>query len=552
MSDTVQPFSTPAQWQTAYQRNDPRTHGFYASACYQWPDDRISEPFTGDEINSWKEWLKDHGARDEQLRTLDKLSEKETRVVITGQQAGAGLGPLYVLYKAFAAIHWARSYEEEKGVACIPLFWVASDDHDLEEVSSVTWLDENSELMTLPLVEDDNEDHQSVFEHELDTAQQNRLFELLNDFVPDKSTQKELFQLIQKSFNDTYRNFESHFVALFCRLLLPLGIIPVAPRLNFMRERSKQVIAREIEQPLKSTESVLRAGEKIQELGVTPLLHRHGNEINFFYHLGKKRCKVVYQNETFEVIDPVSGDVAQEFTKKEFLEELEINPEAFSPNAMLRPIVQDAILPAVAYIGGPGEILYHAQLGELYAQFEVPRPALFPRPNLMLLDTPVVRSMKKLDIDTKDLLKGGVSGLDERLDNLVKELDVYKAFEGKRTNLEGSLEELRKMIEDTSNDTAVRRTLEKLSRYLTRGGEMLEGYLRSDLANRDDTIQRHGTRLKNSLFPNGTPQERTLTSALFLLLAHEEISLRSLQESIDYTHSGYQAIELASGTRTTV
>jgi len=144
---------TPEAWVARWASGDSACSRFFEDAPYSLDggarrrDASKWQPFSPSEIDEWKLWLRAHGAGAEVLARVDAFAQPDALCVAGGQQAGFALGPLLVLTKALSIAEWARRVEVQSGRACVPVFWVASDDHDLAEVSGTSWLDSNGALL---------------------------------------------------------------------------------------------------------------------------------------------------------------------------------------------------------------------------------------------------------------------------------------------------------------------------------------------------------------------------------------------------------------------
>jgi uncharacterized protein YllA (UPF0747 family) len=189
---------------------------------------------------------------------------------------------------------------------------------------------------------------------------------------------------------------------------------------------------------------------------------------------------------------------------------LELSPDRFSPNAALRPVVQDAILPTVASVLGPSELLYHAQIRDLYKHFGVFRPCLLPRPNAVLVDRRTERLMEKLRVSIDDLLHGGPAALKAAAAHAGDEADLRGRTTAKLASIAASLAELHGLLESETRDTGLLKAAEKMAETLNAGEARLHERLEQFLLRRAETASGQAERIGQTLWPNGSPQERWL------------------------------------------
>lgn len=545
------PISSAFQWQEAYKAQNEEVAQFYAAGCWDWRrawENRRgtpSKPFTKDDIKEWQEWVESH--RGDGTR-LAELAKPNTRVVVTGQQAGAGLGPLYSLYKALAAIHWAAKIEQETGEPCLPIFWIASDDHDLEEVASVSWLSREGTRETARIAADNAPLNESVFSTRLDQEKVQDFLRRLEETTAPTEFRDDVLEAIRESMSGR-ADFESQFAHLLCHWLAPWGLIPMVPRLCSIRDRAAPLIAREIDEPGKSSEAVREVGNRIDAMGLHAPIHRTGKEVNFFLDEGSVRGKVVYTDGAFHVSDPETRAELAVYTPQEMRSLLDAQPERFSPNAVLRPLVQDAALPVAAYIAGPTELVYHGQIGGLYEHFAVPRPAVLPRPNVVLLETKTEKALEKLGLPEEVATIETESQFTARLMAANPANDKLRQLQSEIETLNSRVEALQATVEGFVKDTGVRKAAEKLRDATRDGAEKLEKRLGDYFASLDDERVRARTKLLENLFPGGIPQERSIGWIAPLLVQHGPEIMGKLYRNIVYTAPGFQTVSVSKISR---
>lgn len=537
---------TPMQWQEGYKAGDERLAPFYPTPCWEWPATTPRDQLTREELAEWKQFLAPFADDVSLLAPIEALVSAETRAVLTGQQAGAGMTPILMVYKAFAAKHWAEKIARRDGVSCVPIFWIASEDHDLAEVEAAAWLANDGERRAHSLAQDGAAPTRPISKQKIDEQGANDFLNELAESTYDTEFRPAIINLLKKSFEDG-ATFESHFLHLFCQWLLPLGIVPVVPRLSFMRRRSAALIQNEIESDLLTNELIQNQSDEIARLGIDPPLHRSGDEVNFFLHVDGHRGKVIRDGDTFVVQTP---DEAKKellrIDKSGLLEILEDDPERFSPSAALRPLVQDTIFPTAVYIAGPTELAYHAQIGRLYKHFSVARPAVFPRPNVVLLDTKTEKGLEKLGLDESAACAPDEESFLKQGAEAHANDEESRQFQNKVEHLRESLGALEEWIKDFTPDTGVRKAAEKLNKASETGIEKLAERFENHLATRDASAVRARENVQNTLYPSGIPQERAIGILSPLLIQYGPGILERLYGTIDYTAEGFQAVSLKS------
>ncbi|MBI1293079.1 bacillithiol biosynthesis cysteine-adding enzyme BshC [bacterium] len=540
-------YPSPANWQKAWLAGDSIPQRFFRNQPFDWAagvrEVGAWTPLDDAAVEEWKALLIPHVADAGSLAPIDQLRCPDALVVVSGQQAGAGLGPLYSLFKALAAGRWAREVAAQTGRPTVALFWVASDDHDLEEVRRAAWLGGDGGLRESDLAADSADGSRSVWREKLDSAKVAAFLEEFEAGTPPTEFRPTVLELLRQAFIPG-ATFESQFVRLACRLLLPLGIVPIVPRLRFLRERAADLLALEIDHSAKTNANVMAQADALRAVGVEPLLHRRGNELNFFVDIDEIRAPISRREDGLLVArSPIDKGVElASWSEGELLTLLRSEPGRFSPNAILRPLVQDSALPTVAYVGGPGEILYHAQLAPLYAQFGVHRAALLPRPNLFLLDTKSTKALQKLGLSPESLSTGS----DPTASLATASSPLLDKHDGQAAAVEAALAELKKFLAEEIPDQAVERSFEKLAGAATTGLERLRERVAASIASRDEERTRSAAKLRDVLFPKGTPQERILTPLAPLLVNYGPGIVARLYEEMPLRETEFVALSLAA------
>jgi bacillithiol biosynthesis cysteine-adding enzyme BshC len=475
-------------------------------------------PLGAAERLEWRLFVEPHAAHKAVLENIERLGSPGTLTVVTGQQAGLFGGPLFMLYKAAGAILHARRLQRAIGAPVVPVFWVASDDHDFDEVATHAWLDGAGELRRWTAPASDPRPGCPVADQQL-TAESLRAFaEAFRVSVPDTDFVRTILDQMERLAAEAPVTFEYQFVRLLLRWFGRAGLVPIVPRLRWVRRRASDVIRTELG-ARGSTSLLLRErGERLHDLGARDgVLHRAGAEANFFVLRGGLRHKMVWNGEEFEALDPVTGAVAQRWSPAALDELLVAQPEAFSPNAALRPVVQDAVLPNVLYVAGPAEFVYHAQIGELYERFGVFRPAVLPRPRALLVEPRVRRLLDKLGLDVSACLELGADGLRREAARRADSAGVQEALRGRLDDVAGAIARLEDAVADATGDTGLRAAAEKLRQAFEKGSEKLLERADQFLQRRHADIASQADRVAASLWPGGEPQERAVGALAPLL-----------------------------------
>ncbi len=419
------------------------------------------------------------------------LASSDTVAVVTGQQAGAFGGPLYTLLKAITAIQLARRTQKEHGVPAVPIFWVEADDHDWDEIRSCTILDAQLQPRTVTLAAPAGAGERPIGTLALDEGIEGSIAELASALAPSDFTAATIAGL-----RDTYRagaGVATAFAAWLDRLLGPLGLIVFESCDPAAKPLARDVFVREL-QSGRTASLAAAAGQALASLGHEPQVAAQPDAVALF-HVDGGRTPVKRRDAA-----GLAADAAQ-------------HPQRFSPNVLLRPIVQDTIFPTACYVAGPSEIAYQGQLRGVYEEFGVPMPLLYPRATATLIDSATARFLEKYGLPLADLQPRDEAALNRLLQaQLPPEVDrsLKEAGGAVRAAMQRVVDAMPAL--DPTLAGAAKTTLGKMEHDL----RSLEGKVVQAAKRRDETLRRQFSRAQALVFPGGQLQERTLGTVFFL------------------------------------
>lgn len=448
------------------------------------------------------------------IQNIESLSQPGTYAVITGQQPGLFSGPLYTVYKAVSVIVLCEK-SSTQAVSLVPIFWNASEDHDLLEVDHINLFKDNEPFE----IRYDCASPGVAFSHmSLDKSELNRMLTLIAEISPDSEFKvrllKEINDISQSS--STVGDFFSRFM-LF--LFGELGLILTEP--EYLRDLMVPVFDKLIRRPTECTRLLNSTGSELKKLGYSPRIHKKSNLCNFFLLNDEgKRLQVTY-NGKFQVAN-------ETFSQRELLDLLEDNPSKFSANALTRPITQDFLFPTFAYVAGPNEIAYQAQLKGLYDFFALEMPVIFPRFGATIVEKKISKVLRKYDVALPELRNP-----EKALKRLARENigDTINSFRD---------EVLTGMTEVAQRAESIDKTLIgpcSLARVrILKTIESLEDKITSKLKEQNVVARQQITKAHNNVFPYGNLQERQINLLEYLIKFGEEF-LRIVYE--DFRQADY-------------
>jgi len=440
------------------------------------------------------------GADESVLQNLDKLAAGAVAVV-TGQQAGLFGGPAYTFYKAVTAIHWAE-WLTEQGIPAMPVFWLATEDHDFAEVNHVDW----------PL-------HDGLTRLEYHPANAG-----VGEPVGGILSNEEISKLaagaaanltgprateVGSALVESYRAGEtmgSAFGKLLARIFAGRGLILMDPRNAELHRLAAPVFVSAIEQAGPRTDELLARGKALDKAGYHAQVKAAAQSTLLFRTLNGRREAVRRREEEF-----VAG--GKTFSRDEALAALRDSPEEFTANVLLRPVMQDALLPTAAYIGGAAEIAYFAQSEVVYRAAGVRMPAVLPRAGFTLVDARTSRTLRKYRLQFADVLRGR-QRLRAKMEHEILPKILARRFSMGEKTLRRLLRNFRAPLRRL--DPTLAGALKTAERKMLYQYEKLRGNAGRAEGFRTGVLERDERRLLDVLYPGRGLQERSLSFLPFL------------------------------------
>jgi bacillithiol biosynthesis cysteine-adding enzyme BshC len=432
-----------------------------------------------------------------------RLADAASVAVVTGQQAGAFGGPMYTLLKAISALQLARRAEREHFAPAVALFWVEAEDHDWEEIRSCTVLDAEFQPRTVTLADLDGAGERPIAQLALDAGVEQTIDDLASALQPTEFTGTVLDDLRAAWRPGT--GMARAFAVWLERVLGPYGLVVFESADPAAKPLVAGVFAQELSAPGQTAALAARAGEELAARGHAPQVVPQSDSVSLFsIEEGRKPIKrsgdeLVIGERTFESAALAATAAA--------------SPASFSPNVLLRPIVQDTLFPTICYVAGPSELAYLGQLRGVYQAFGVPMPLMFPRTTATLFDAGAARFLRKYDVPFEELRTPDESALNKLLEaQLPASVEASLRDAGSQiaeamTRVQQALPQL-----DPTLGGAAKTTLGKMDHEL----KSLHTKVIHAAKKRHDVLRRQFVRAQSQAFPEGHPQERTLGVVYFL------------------------------------
>ena len=474
------------------------------------------------------------GAGAETLGNIQRLREADCLAVVSGQQAGLFGGPLYTIYKALSAVKLAGCLTQ-RNTKAVPVFWIATEDHDFPEVAKAEFIARDCKLAHVEVSPDLHKEGQPVGRVVIDNSIDAVVAQLL-ELLPSSEFTSDLEALLRDAWRPG-RSYGEAFARLMTALLGKHGLVLLDP----LDARLKALAA-----PLYST-AAARAPEiaaaiearsrRLVDAGYHAQVTASENSFPLFLHDegGARHALTRSSDGKYTTKD---GDAA--YSVEELSQLASAHPGWFSPNVTLRAVVQDYLLPTVAYYGGAAEVAYFAQTGEVYRVLGRPVTPILPRSSLTMIERHTGRVMERYGLTLEDLFTGPESVLKRVVEEHLG-ADTAKSFAKTEAAVNSELDGLREQLR--SIDPTLADALETGRRKINYQLEGLRTRFHRAQMSRDEAAQRQLQRAFDQLYPNKALQERHI-NITSLLSRHGRYVVDWIYNAINIGSNEHQTVYL--------
>jgi bacillithiol synthase len=464
---------------------------------------------------------REFGAGEKALANIQRLREGAPAVV-TGQQVGLFGGPTFGILKALTAVLMAEK------AGAVPVFWVATEDHDLEEINTVN-LPAGDHLQKFTV----NVPHREgapvgtiAFTDEITAAvaQVEGLF-----------GRSEISELLAASYRKG-ETFGTAFARFYAKVLSDLGVVLLNPLDTELHRIAQPVFRGALEKSDEINQALLERNQELESAGYHAQVKVTHSHTLCFYFEGGARTPVKHHDGEFFI-----GE--RKLTTAELLQETEQCPERFSANVLLRPVMQDHLLPTLCYIGGPSEITYFAQVEVVYRKLAGRVTPIVPRIFATLIEPRIAKLLDRYQLSLPDLF-GGPEKARELVASRTLPDSILKSFDSAAEHLEQAL-------------SLIQGPLEKLDRTLIDAAENAGSKMRYQLqsvrdkaaraeARKNTEVLRHADELVTALYPNKDLQERGV-GTLYFLLKYGQGVVEQIKAAVQTGCGEHQVVRIQAG-----
>jgi bacillithiol synthase len=455
-------------------------------------------------------------------RNLDRLAA-DAVAIVTGQQVGLFSGPAYTFYKALSAVRCAEE-TTRRGTDAVPIFWLATEDHDLAEVNHSFWNTRNGlARYELPAKDADAGRHvgEVVLGDEVEPLVATAAQTLEGAYAEDVA------RVLRESYTrgETYG---SAFGKLMARLFAGRGIIFIDPLDVRFHRLAAPVYLSALDDADSLREALLVRSKELAAAGFHDQVKVTHETTLLFCKVGGRREPLRSRDGKF-----FAGD--SEFTRDQLAAAVQSAPESFSPSALLRPVLQDTLLPTAAYFGGPAEVAYMAQSQVVYRKILGRMPAILPRVSVTIIEPPISRFLSHYGLDVRDLL-AGPQHLRAKMEQKSLPAELSSRFDGSEAGIRAMIKAYEEPLGRL--DSTLLEALHASERKMLHQIDQLRGKVARAENFRSGILDRKERILLDSLYPSGGLQERTLCALPLLAsigpsLLDDLTALASIADSTD-------------------
>lgn len=476
------------------------------------------------------------GSSQKTFENIGLLERPTTFAVVTGQQVGLFGGPLYTIFKTVTAIKFAERLKAKfPAYDFVPVFWVEGEDHDFAEMNNVALLDgENKPTKVEYLHGGEMPDRnlgaigELMFDGSLEqTFAQVEATLQRTDFTPALLAGLKHSYAAGKSFNQA-------FVGWMNFLFTDYGLVFISPNNPELKKLLSPIFVREISEFPKTTQTVIAQSAELEENYHAQVKPKSLNL--FMFHKGGR-----YLIQPRESEKDFSLKGTRHFIQPEELFRIaKETPEALSPNVILRPIAQDTLLPTVAYVAGPSEVAYHAQLKPVYEYFGVPQPVIYPRASASFVEERLLRAMEKYGLDILEFMED-TNKVTTKVSEQISSIKLDEMFGNANNTIRAALSEMKFGLKEI--DPTLLAALENVQSKMDGNLSVLKEKSISAQKRRNETAVRQIEKAASGLLPNGSLQEREV-SVLYFMNKYGPDIVKWISSELDIASFKHQLLSL--------
>ena len=439
-------------------------------------------------------------------RNLKAFELDDCVAVVTGQQVALFGGPAYTVFKAATAVRLAQRLQEQ-GVNAVPVFWLASNDSDFEEIRHTHFVGPDEQLV--PVAYPGGPEHSCQMAGTVLLSSISTCLKELRSKVEFHPFSETILEGLERDYSKD-RSFREAFAAWISRLFSDYGLIVFDPLMEGYQKSLSRFyeIAVTRRQPI--IEALTERNQEIVEAGYSPQVWVDDHESLLFLVDGSRRYKLLWEEGRYRAKEKRELS----FSSSELLQMALNNPGQLSTNVLLRPILQDYLFPTAFYVGGPSEVAYFAQLNSVASHWDL-EPVILPRAGFTIVNHLDQRHLKRHHITTLDVLQRSADDLTEIILRESRQGDALEQMDSVSAELRQHLQELQQLIH--ASDPTVSEMLENTREKMLYQLDKVKSRFVMNYRRTAPSLRQHLDHLLTHLRPMNKLQERVINFNHFLM-----------------------------------
>jgi len=505
-------------------RADPRAYAGRVLDHYEMDRARLCDVLM--EINS--------GGGSSVVSSIDALRRPDTVAIVTGQQAGLFTGPLYTIYKAISAVKFAAELTAS-GITAVPVFWAATEDHDMDEVATTRFVDREDLIREIEYRPSTYVNEAPVGSAVLDRSIDD-VVRVMFSQLPNTDFSRGLRELVAEAYRDGI-GYGAAFTAMMSRLFPDYGMVMIDPMHAEVKRLAAPAYLRAVERSDDMVAAIRKRTAKLESRGFHAQVLVEEGQFPLFWHDedGRRRALRQAGHDTFR-----ARYDRREFTRDQLSAIAATDPEKLSPNVMLRAVVQDHLLPTLCYFGGAGEVAYFAQNSAAYETLGRPVTPVIHRQSFTIIEPRHSRAMAKMNLAFRDLFDGK-EAVSLKLGQDLNGGENPRTFAEVEEVVNTQLNRLDQLL--STEDPTLAANLATRRRKIIYHIAALRRKALLSAVRRDETAERRLDSLFANLLPDGALQERSLNVLVYLNKFGPGF-IDWLYDAADLNDGGHRIIEL--------
>lgn len=464
--------------------------------------------------NILKDYNKNIGCSQKTIENIEKLKSQKSAVIIGGQQPGFLTGPIFIIFKILTILKVSSYFEKELKIPIIPCFWNASDDNSFNQIDNLNVI--NKEITNIKLDLSDFNPKTRYSDIYLADNRFKEAIEKLESILHSTSFKTEIMYFYKNILAGALKNcsntkgeinVSSFFSAIITRMFSGYGLVIIDPADVELKKLSYNLLEFDMSKHYQISHLINSTGKKLNSCGYHSQLSSTPGMLDFFYCVDGIRKKIYFDSDNlFEISD-------KRYDKKEFWDLMIEKPDAISLNVILRPLLQDKLLPVLCSICGPGESSYFAQLKPVYNLYGLKMPVIYPRYSATVIEKKIKKLIIKLKITDIELESSKEEIIRQAVSKKLK-IDLGKLVPDLESDIQIRLEKLEKSFSDLEMN--ISNSFDRIKRNIKKEIKVLNKKLYSELKRQNEFIVESINKIYMNIFPDNNLQEREINITSYL------------------------------------